>query len=225
MKKLLLFLFLLPVLCFAQNVEVISSVTTYARYQDSLFLASTKLITNKGEEGINDTAYLKVVIRDTATVVNQEGNQAINDLNQAVAKLRAAFTFKTVVNDYNTKKTTIAAFGKNLDDRMIQLYGAQYYGTYRIVGATTFDVVIGPHPTRTDLLRATGTNNEGNFNVQVWGNSMFRIINLATNYSPFLMADGNSGTRPNYRRPSFLLPSVMFPEGATPDNIRVTKIR
>jgi len=222
MKKIILILSLLPFLCAAQNVEVISSVTTYSVYQDSLLLSSAYQIVNRGQEGINDTLRLNSIVSDTASVVFYETNTAINDLNQTVSKFVNATPFRTVLSEYAAKKAVLATFNVNLDDRLVATYGSSYYGRYRIVGATTFDVDIAAHPTRTDMLRATGTNGEGNFNVQIFGAKMFKI-NLQGGYSPFLILDGRGGERVTYRRPSFFLPAVMFPEGA--DNLRVTKIR
>lgn len=212
----------MPLLSIAQDSgEVISTTTQYIRYQDSLFLTQTVKIINYGIEEVNDTVRSYSTPIDTAGLISQERNGILNTTNRAAALMRNAFDFRTAVTEYNTKKTLLALVGVNLDDLVAATYLNQYRGRYRITnGNTTFDVNIDSHPTRTDILRATGTNGEGVFSVVVYGRHFFRI-NLGNGYNPVVIWDGNPGARPVFRSPTLAIPSFI----AAPDAIRIVKIQ
>jgi hypothetical protein len=222
MKKILLFCLFLPLLSIAQdNGEVISITTQYIPYQDSLFLTQTVKILNYGIDGVNDTLRSYSAPIDTAGLISQERNAILNATNRAAAVMRNAFDFRTAVNEYNAKKTLLALVGVSLDELVVATYLTQYRGRYRITnGATVFDVNIDAHPTRADLLRATGTNNEGVFNVVVYGRWFWRI-NLGNGYNPVVIWDGKPGDRPIFRSPTFAIPTFI----AAPDAIRIVKIQ
>ena len=209
MKKYFLFSLLLVCSFFANAQEIIVDADTYVQYQDSLFILRTVQITNAGLDGRNDTIirYIPPAV-DTAGLIDLIKTKAINTANERVAFLRRSLVFRRAIQDNNGYDTQLNALGADLDETLVLQYGARIKGRYRLVTATQdFQVIIGDHPTRADVLRAVGTNNEGNFNVQIRGRWWLAITisGSATN----LIWDGDNENRQVWRHPTFGLPNVM----------------
>lgn len=205
----LLALMFAPAMCELNAQEIIVEEDTYVPYQDSLFILRTLEITNAGLDGINDTVvrYIPPAL-DTAGLVTLLSTRAQNSTNQKSAILARAFPFKTIFNTYNDYESLAEELGVSLDSIFLLTYANQIKGRYRIITDTTnFLVDIIDHPTRNDLLRATGTEGEGNFNVRVRG-AWFFSINLPDGVQ-YVLWDRDNRDRKVFRHPTFALPAAM----------------
>lgn len=187
--------------------EIIFEEDTYVPYQDSFFILRTLEITNSGLEGVNDTVvrYVPPAL-DTAGLVNLISTRAINSANEKSARLARSFVFRTFLNGTNGYASLLSLLGADLDEILVSTYANQLKGRYRMItDSTNFLIDIIDHPIRTDVLRATGTDGEGNFNVTVWGSWAFHI-NIDGN-PQHVIWDRDNSERRVFRHPSWATPN------------------
>jgi len=222
MKKYFFLSALMLCIFFTSAQEIIFESSAYFPYQDSLFTYRTITVTNTGIEGVNDTSVVWSAPTDTLGIAQQIEVSAINSTNMAVARFRNGISFRNVLVNYLAQKTLLAALGIDLDARMVARYGANVAGRYRVfrTDGTNFFVDVAAHPTNPAVMRATGTANEGNFNVLIYGRWMLRIALPAPDNITYLIHDSDSTDRPILRHPSFWIPNVMV----TSKNTRMVKL-
>lgn len=198
-----------PAMCELNAQEIIVEEDTYVPYQDSLFILRTLEITNVGLDGLNDTVvrYIPPAL-DTAGLITLISTRAQNSVNEKSARLARALPFRTTLNGYSDYADLALSLGSNLDSIFQLTYASQLKGNYRIITDTSnFVVTIDDHPSRTDVLRATGTEGEGTFNVKVRG-AWFFSINLPDG-TQFVVWDRDNRDRKVFRHPTFALPAAM----------------
>lgn len=222
MKQILAFaLFLFAFSLNAQSVmDVIESDSEVISYEDSLFLIKTTTISTTNIDGINDTLISYVGPLDTADVIQTLHTDHLNATNTTVARWRRALSFRSVINDYNDEKAYYATLGYDLDSLNVMRYANAFKGRYRVVedDGNVFFVDVIDHPNNNGLLRAVGTDSEGNFNVLIYGRYFFRInINGTQQYMSW---DGESSTRPVFRWVTYGLPTSLV----THSNFRMVKL-
>ncbi len=214
--------FALSLMLFACNLfaqEVILEEDTYVSYQDSMFILKEVVITNSGLDGVNDTLinYVPPAV-DTSGLIELIRTKAANATNTKTAKMRNAFVFKKAYSTNNQYDQMLEILGSDLDVLNVELYANQLKGRYKVItDTTTFFVDVIDHPSLPHFLRATGTDNEGNFNIRVEGKWWFDIRIEGVWHS--LIWDGDNRDRQVWRSPTWALPSVI----AQPNTIRLIK--
>ncbi|MEL6835232.1 MAG: hypothetical protein AAFP77_19690 [Bacteroidota bacterium] len=210
MKRIILLLPLLLLLGFsAQSQEIIIQEDTYVSYRDSLFILRNLEITNNGIEGINDTVVRYIPpAYDTLGLINLIATRAKNTASEKSAVLARSFSFRSFLRGVNAAGNLISGLGADLDSILVADYKSQLKGRYRVItDSTNFLVDIIDHPNRVDLLRATGTDGEGNFNVTVWAKWAFHI-NIA-GQSNLVVWDRDNRERKVFRHPSWATPNTV----------------
>jgi len=215
--------FLLVFACsFLNAQEVISVTEEYVPYQDSLFTLKTTQVISTGYEGIENVFITYSAPVDTAGLSNELFTSYLNNTNQASAKMRNAVPFRSVLAYYVASKALLATIGLDLDSMNVARYGNTFSGRWRIVNedGSNFFATIAPHPTQPGLLRATGEDGEGNFNIIVYGRNFFRFTNGPGDLK-YLVWDGASTDRPLYQNPvRMTIPAAI----ATAANFRMVKV-
>jgi hypothetical protein len=219
--KQILFSILMLLVCSLSAQEVISETTQYVPY-DTLFTLKTTRIVGTGYEGLNDTTFTYSIPTDTAGVVSQIHTDYLNTTNTAVAKMRNATPFRSVLAVYVATKATLALLGSDLDSINVARYAGVYTGRWRIFreDGTDFFATVAPHPTQPGLLRATGENSEGNFNILIYGRYFIRFT-FAAGDLKYLTWDGGSSVRPFFQNPvRMTVPTAI----STSSNFRMVKV-
>jgi hypothetical protein len=221
--KQIIFSILTILVCSLSAQEVISETTQYITYQDTLFTIKTTRIISAGYEGLNDTTVSYSMPTDTAGVVSQLHTDYLNTTNTAVAKMRNAPPFRFVLTGYLATKNTLALLGADLDSINVARYGNVLSGRWRIFreDGTNFVATIAPHPTQPGLLRATGENSEGNFNILIYGRHFVRFT-VGAGDVKYLAWDGASTERPLFQNPvRMTVPTAI----STSPNFRMVKVQ
>lgn len=207
--KQILFLFSFFLVCNLSAQEVISETSEYIPYQDTLFVFQQTTITNKGLDGINDTVvtYSSPAL-DTVGLIDAIRVASLNKTNQQVAKMRNAFEFKKVFSSLRDSDGLVEELGSDLDSLNVAQYGQYFKGRYRMVtDSTNFTLNIVDHPFFPRFLRATGEDDEGNFNVRVYSRYMMSIV--IDGKQEYVIWDGDSRDRPVFRSPTFAIPAAI----------------
>lgn len=191
------------------TLDVIESDSDVISYEDSLFVIKKTTITSTNLDGINDTTITYVGPLDTADVINTLHTDYVNEINSRVARWRRALTFRDVIREYNEEKAYYATLGYDLDSLNVMRFGNAFKGRYRVIedDGNVFFVDVIDHPNNNGLLRAVGTDSEGNFNLLIYGGHFFRININGTQH--YLSWDGESSIRPVFRWVTYGLPTSL----------------
>lgn len=205
--KRILFIFTMLASLSAYSQEVISETSEYVAYQDTLFVLQGTTITNTGLEGVNDTLvqYLPPAV-DSLGLVDLIHTRTTNTINTLVSKMRQSFSFRKSLSEHNRQSMLLGLLGVDLDVLNTALYGNKAKGQYRVITDTSdFVVEFIDHPSNPKFLRATGLNNEGNFNVRIYGRWWFAI--KVSGVWQHVIWDGLNRDRQSWRSPTYAIPN------------------
>jgi len=221
--KTKIFFLLLFACSFLNAQEVISVTEEYVPYQDSLFTLKTTQVVSTGYDGIENVFITYSAPVDTAGLSGQLFNSYQNSVNEASAKMRNAVPFRLVLANYLASEAILSTIGLDLDSMNVERYQNVFSARWRVFNedGTDFFVNIAPHPTQPGLLRATGENGEGNFNILIYGRNFFRFTNGPGDLK-YLVWDGASTERPLFQNPvRMTVPTAI----STSSNFRMVKVQ
>lgn len=197
---------------------------TRQQVDDSTYLIKTYNVYDFGTGELDTVLQVPPVQTDSLGVIQAIASKQRNEQLAMAAYVRNAMQWRKSLGSYNSADTEISDFSgseTSLAEDNARYWLSRYIGRYRIVTDTSdfFVEIEGLNPNNEAVLRATGTDGEGNFNVRVYSRWSFRIAIDGTSY--YMFWTGEDKDRPMFRPVEYILPMSILSD--QPD-IRIVKL-